>query len=422
MSRTTIVVAYDQLIADGYAEGRRGSAVFTRDVQRTSAPALASRIGAAIPARHASEQRAARTFCPDTPDMQLFPYRLWSRALARTVKDHTSGLVADSPLFGDVHLREEIARHLYEWRGMQMSPEQIIITAGSGDALNCVLRAVTTKGDTVAMEDPGSVLLHRYALALGLVPEWLRSASAGVGLPAIDAPAPTLTVVSPSYQFPIGGTMPLERRLPFLRRAEQAGTWIVEDDSNCEFQFEGARLPSLVTLSASQRVIYIGSFSRVLSHGLRLGYLAVPPRLIDRFAATISAFDQRVSIIQQRPLSVLMSDGSFDQCLRNMRKVYSDRRSNFLSQLKSAIGAFIAIPDHKAGMEIALRFASDVYDKAIVAEANAHGLSCRALSSYCSGPQPMSGLVLGCCGPHQDHLGREFKLLRDIIAARLVPQ
>jgi GntR family transcriptional regulator / MocR family aminotransferase len=422
VSRTTIVVAYDQLIADGYAEGRRGSAVFTRDVQHTPAAARASRIGAAATVGRGAEQPATRTFCPDTLDMQLFPYKLWSRALARTVKDHTSGLVTDSPLFGDVYLREEIARHLYEWRGIQVSPEQIVITAGSGDALNCVLRAVTAKGDTVAMEDPGSVFLHRYALALGLVPEWLRSADTDVGLPPLDPPAPILTVVSPSYQFPIGGTVPLDRRLHFLQRAEETRTWIVENDSNCEFQFEGARLPPMITLSASQRVIYVGSFSRVLSHGLRLGYLAVPPQLIDRFAETISAFDQRASMIQQRPLSVLMSDGSFDQYLRNMRKVYSDRRGSFISQLKSEIGTCVPIPDHKAGMEVAVRFPSDVCDEAIVAEANTQGLFCRALSSYCSGPEAISGLVFGCCGPHSDRLGHAFKLVRDIIATRIAPQ
>lgn len=416
VSRTTIVVAYDQLIADGYAEGRRGSAVVACDIKHTSPPVSVSRINEVAIADRAPDQRAVRTFCPDTPDMQLFPYRLWSRALARTVKDHAHGL-ADSPLFGDLHLRGEIARHLYEWCGLQVSPDQIIITAGSGDALHCVLRALAQKGETVAMEDPGSVLLHRYAQALGLVPQWLRGTGAGVELPAGN---PILTVISPSHQFPVGGTMPLERRLQFLQNAEQARSWIVENDTNCEFQFEGARLPPLATLSASQRVIYVGSFSRVLSHGLRLGYVVVPPELIDRFAESVSAFDQRASLIQQRPLSVMMSDGSFDLCLRNMRKVYADRRSNFITQLDAAVGPLIAVGDHKAGLEITLRFPSGVCDAAVAAEANAHGLFCRALSSYCSGPTIMSGLVLGCCGPHQDHLGPKFRLLRDIIAARLV--
>jgi GntR family transcriptional regulator/MocR family aminotransferase len=427
VSRTTIVVAYDQLIADGYAEGRRGSAVFACDVKRISAPALAQRPGEVTPARRVIEQGAVRTFCPDTPDMQLFPYKPWSRALARTVKDHATGLVTDSPLFGDMYLREEIARHLYERRGMQVSPEQIIITAGSGDALNCILRAVTKKGDAVAMEDPGSVLLHRYARTLGLIPEWLGGADAGAELPGIDTPPPKLTVISPSYRFPVGGVMPLDRRLYFLQRAEQTQSWqtqswIVEDDSNCEFQFEGTPLPPLAALSRSHRVIYVGSFSRVLSHALRLGYVIVPPLLIDCFAESISAFDQRASVIQQRPLSVMMNDGSFDQCLRNMRKVYASRRRNFIDQLADAVGTLIAVEGHEAGLEIALRFTSGVgvSDVMVAAEANSRGLFCRALSSYCSGPDKMSGLVLGCCGSDQDHLGSKFRILRDIIAARLV--
>ncbi|MGE0241355.1 MAG: PLP-dependent aminotransferase family protein [Parvibaculaceae bacterium] len=414
VSRTTVIVAYEHLIADGYAEGRRGSAVFACGIGADARISREEPNDVTLP----REQEPVRIFCPETPDMALFPHKTWARAVATSARRRPSAPAA-APLFGDVSLRERVARHLYELHDLPVSPAQVVITSGPGDAFNCILRAMTRAGDRIALERPGPVQLHNHALALGLVPAWLDSVGDGVGLPPLAGPVPVLTVISPAHHFPIGGTMPLDRRRQFLQRAQETSGWIVEDNSNSEFQYEGSPLPPLAGLSRLERVIHIGSFSRVFSQGLRLGYLVVPSPLIGRFAASILAFDQAAPLIQQHPLAMMMNDGSFDQFLRHLRTTYAGRRSRFLARLKDVIGPMAEILDSNAGTEISLRLPAHLRDHAVVEAANKRGLFCRALSSYCPAPPPTSGLVLGCCGAPQLPVDDGLAILRDILGSRI---
>lgn len=246
VSRSTIVIAYDNLIADGYAEGRRGSAVIACNVNSTGAITAPSKTDGTTTRRTAKPQ--VRPFCPDSPDMQLFPYKAWSRAVTYAMREHAGRFGADNSPFGDIRLREEVARHLYEWRGVLASPEQIIITSGSAEALNSVL--------------------------------------------------------------------------VLARIAAEISAWIVEDDSNFEFQYDGAPPPSMLSLVEPFRALYVGTFSKVFSHALGLGYLVVPTELIDSFTKSMMVYDQRASPILQRPLAYMMEQGVFTQYLRNMRDLF----------------------------------------------------------------------------------------------------
>lgn len=417
VSRSTIVIAYDNLIADGYAEGRRGSAVIACNVNSTGATTAPSKTDGTATRRIAKPQ--IRPFCPDSPAMNLFPYKAWSRAVTYAMREHAGRFDADNSPFGDIRLREEVARHLYEWRGVRASTEQIIITSGSAEALNSVLRSVARKGDVVAMENPGPVLLHRYAEALGLVTEWLPTANAGATLRDQLTRLPRLIITAPSHRYPIGGMMSLDDRLMLARIAAELGAWIVEDDSSFEFQYDGAPPPSMLSLAEPFCALYVGTFSKVFSHALGLGYLVVPTELIDSFTKSMMVYDQRASPILQRPLAYMMEQGVFTQYLRNMRAIYLERRSHVMDQLRTTLNGLIEVPHHMTGMEITLRFTDNIPDRTIATEANRRGLFCRALSSYCSGKKKMSGLVLGCYGSAADHSNETFAALRDVIAAGL---
>jgi len=399
VSRTTVVTAYDQLIAEGFARGRAGSGVYVSETGEVELePSTLEPAGAGH--GPAAPLYPLKPFQPGLADMRLFPYRQWGRCFARVARTEPEALLKNDDPFGDYLLRSEICRYLSEWRALKAAPEQVMVTAGSADAVEKCLQTLAGQSDCIGLEDPGYAPLRLFVQNLGQKTSWLAMDGDGAIPPTASQkrPRPALVVLTPSSQYPLGGAMPRRRRNEFLTWAAESDGWIVEDDYDSEFRYAGRPIPALASLDAHGRTLYIGSFAKVFSNGLRLGFLVVPPNLVPRFSETLRRYGTKASITPQRALALFMQNGDFYRHIRRVRRIYADRRAALIALLNEHLEGYVSFEDHRAGMQIAVELPEGCDDKAISATAASQGIICPALSSYFAAPSAKKGLLLGFCG------------------------
>ncbi|MCP4314476.1 MAG: PLP-dependent aminotransferase family protein [Hyphomicrobiales bacterium] len=419
VSRSTIVTAYEQLVAEGYVEGRQGSAYAVCDMGEVE---LAAKPKPAATPISAPKRPGRKPFSPGVPDMRHFPYRQWARCVARVARNEPESLITPGDLFGDLRLRQAICEHIFQWRGVRANPEQVLITAGSGDALEICIRALAKPGDRVGLEDPGYPQIRNFVSSLGMRSLWLNVGQEGAELPpSSGTKLPCLVVLTPTQQYPLGGAMTPARRREFLSWAERADAWLIEDDYDSEFRYAGRPIPALASFDRNERTIYTGSFSKIFSNNLRLGYLVIPDALTQIFADTLRRFGGKASIMPQRALATFFEDGEFYRHLRRVRRIYAERRRVLIDLLKSELGGDAQIEDPQAGMQFVLSFPDGCDDVGLSKAANEQGLSVSALSAYYASDQPRKGLVLGFCGFSPEELEEGVKTLAPIIRECLDP-
>ena len=422
VARSTIVSAYDQLTAEGYIEGRRGSGLFvcttgTLDPAFDAKPTSLVRHTAVVSTKQPTPRRAI-PFSAGAPDMRLFPYSTWSKSVARTARLHPQALIEPGPAQGNPLVRAEIARHLGEWRGVACKPEQVFVTAGAVDALELCVRALLSTGETIGLENPTYLPLKNFALNQGLTPVYLPVEVDGAALPegTSNQPSPRLVVLTPSHQFPLGGAMPAQRRRAFLDWAKTKDAYLVEDDYDSEFRYAGRPIPALSSLDNDGRCIYIGSFAKVFSVGLRLGVLVVPEALIETFIATIRRFGTKASMMPQLPLADFMARGDFLRHIRRMRRIYGERRRALLELIQEHLGDQVRVRDHSAGMHLVVELPPGLDDQHIAQSCRKHGLDVQALSTYFTkNGEDKSALLLGFCGFTQEEMAEAMPCLANII-------
>ena len=417
VSRTTIVAAYDQLIAEGFASSKPGSGVFVSDVQSVE-PAQRDRAPRLEPAQieTASPVPAVRPFQPGQLDVRLFPFRQWARAVARAARSDPQSLVISADPFGDRLLRQEICRYLGDWRSVKAVPEQILVTAGSGEALEICFLMMTTPGDRIALEDPGYPQIRDFIGRIGLQILWLERDEYGA-LPPSEGQRPKLVFLTPSSQFPLGGAMPQARRSAFLTWSQRSGGLLLEDDYDSEFRYSGRPVPALAASDETSRTLYVGSFSKIFSKGLRLGFMVVPVTMIDAVRAFLGAYDRKVSAAPQRALGLFMAEGDFYRHIRRVRRHYGERRAALIDRVQSSLGGLVGFDDHSAGMHIVLRLPDDLSDVAISEAAARQGLTCPPLSGYCGSEHRLNGLLLGFCSFTIDEINAAMPKLSAAIDA-----
>ncbi len=416
VSRSTIIAAYDQLVAEGYAEGRHGSGLFVCPMGNVEMP-IRRATPQATTAADVSLTDLSRPLHPGVPDMRLFPYRQWGRCVARIARTEPQALIRATHPFGDLHLRRAIAGHVAEWRGVEASADQIIITAGSTDALEICIRTLMQKGDRIALEDPGYRPLRHFVQSQGLNPLWMDVGPSGAFVPQVQPgeQQPRLAVLTPSHQFPRGGTMAPGQRRAFLNWAHDTGGWIIEDDYDSEFRYAGRPIPALAGFDRSDRTLYIGSFSKIFSNSLRIGFLIAPERLLKDLLETLSRYGTKASIAPQRALGAFMDDGEFYRHLRRVRRIYAERRAAMLNLVRSELADLVDFEDHQAGMQLVLRLVHPCDDKAIEAQAHGIGLEPAALSSHFAAATDERGLIVGFCSQSESENARSIRQLRAVI-------
>jgi GntR family transcriptional regulator/MocR family aminotransferase len=317
------------------------------------------------------------------PALDAFPRKLWCRLAAQEARAlNRDGMISPNPT-GHAPLRAAIAAYLAVSRGIACAPDRIIVTAGYQGALALSGMVLLRAGDQVWLEDPGYLFARQALSAMRARPVPVRVDAEGLRVSEGMARAPRarLAVVTPSHQCPLGMALALPRRFALLEWARAAGGWILEDDYDSEYRYAGHPLPALKSLDSQDRVLYVGSFSKVLFPGLRLGYMVVPASLIPRFveAARLSTAGQ--PMLPQSVVARFMTEGHFARHLRRMRMLYAQRRAALAAALADEFGERLPIELQAGGMHLLARPTGAVGDAALSNRARQAGLQITSLSA-----------------------------------------
>jgi GntR family transcriptional regulator/MocR family aminotransferase len=381
-----------------------------------SVPMLSAR-GHTLVRDAGSSSRQWGAFMPGVPEVRMFPTRIWSRLHHRLLRNPSPALLTYPVGSGYPPLRTALADYLRTARGVRCEPEQIIITAGIHPSLQLITQLLCDPGDTAWMEDPGywgvrSVLTAAglHIAALPVDDEGLRFEPGAAGRE--DTKPPRLVVVSPSHQYPLGSVMSLARRRQLLVTAQAAGAWIVEDDYDSEFRYGSRPLPSLQGLDEGRCVLYMGTFSKVLFPSLRVGYLVVPPALVDAFTVGLAEMFRGGQILTQAVLADFIAEGHFVSHIRRMRGVYAARREALLEAIHGEFGDALPVHDGASGLHLVLGLPPGSNDVAVAEAALAGDVLTRPLSRYYqNAARRQSGLLLGYGHVEAETIAAHFAVL-----------
>lgn len=411
-SNAAISQAVSQLKQEGFlAKTRRGAHVAflametSETVKPSDGPAVSraraslSRRGATLSPNNPPETEPYRAFAPSLPDISLFPFQIWHK-LARVWRNPCSSLVMQSDAGGYWPLRESICNYLQISRMIECRPDDVLITTGAQNGIDIVARLLLDIGDTAWVEDPGYPGLRSalYAAGANLVP--MPVDEEGMIIPAEPSSGtiPRVIAVAPSHQYPLGTVMSIRRRLNLLAFANKADCWIIEDDYDNEFRYAG-RPPSALRSLDSSRVIYVGTFSKVLFPSLRLGYIVVPPQLATKMAAARTGLDIQPSILAQPVVDAFMREGFFVSHVRKMRSVYRARQAALVRAAETHLSDLLTVRPDGTGIHLLARFTSEASARLSDTEASkraaANGIIAPALSEFYLDKRGESGLILG---------------------------
>jgi GntR family transcriptional regulator/MocR family aminotransferase len=419
VARATVVEAYEQLLSEGYVETRSGSG--TRVAPELPEASLTPHTGktpATAAAKFEGRREPARPFRHGLVDWENVPHDQWGRLLGRYWRNPPITLLEHNDAFGWLPLRQAIARHLFEWRGISCDPGQVIVTAGGMDAFDLINRAVLEQGDKIWMEEPGYPTARRVFSMGGVTTVAVPVDAEGLVVAkgretAGDARA---AFVTPARQYPTGVTMPLTRRLELLDWAAEAGAIVIEDDYDSEYRYVGRPLPALMSLDAHARVIYSGTFSKVFSPILRLGFIVVPKAMTVRFREERLAHGAPPSLVTQPALAEFMNSGAFAIHIRRMRRIYAGRRAALIAALKPGDGKLFTIDASPSGLMLLLRLLHGVEDETAVQALAACGIEVQSLSSHYTGRRRGQGLLLSFAGFAEKELRTAATKLIDQLA------
>jgi len=407
ISRNTVLFAYEQLVAEGCLladrQGTRVAQLPVRPVARPSegnAPAatlqLSTRAAVALQP-DAAREAAVLPFTPGTPDFGAFPFRSWRACLERAWRDAGWRQLGYAAHGGDPALREALAGHLTTVRGLPVDPAQIVITSGTQAALDLCARLLGDHGDTVWTENPGYFAARVACGLAGLRVHDVPVDTEGLSPSEDDwrGHPPRLIIITPSHQYPTGRVMSLSRRLALIGRARQSNAWIIEDDYDSEFRRTGPAPPALFGLQPDAPVVYVGTFSKTLYPGLRLGYLVLPHAIAADFARATAQATRAGQGIEQRALADFIQRGYYTAHLRRMRARYAARQALLRVALQQAFGPDLELSGGEAGLHLVMWLPQEIRDTDVAARAATLGLGARALGSYTRAPMTCNGLVLG---------------------------
>ncbi|UCZ82562.1 PLP-dependent aminotransferase family protein [Pseudomonas sp. L5B5] len=437
ISRNSVVRAYDQLYAEGFIEGRVGDGTYVTQLPETRLPIkkLSTKVSTGfstslptglstksaeitvdlsskvihssgwqrLQTHHLSTppKGPPRAFRVGVPAFDLFPFEVWAKLNAAFWRRPDLGQLCYGDSAGDPRLRSLIAAYLRSARGLHCTAEQIVITSGAQQGISLCAQLLVEPGDRVAVENPGyRAAGHAFALA-GAQLQGVDVDQEGIDCRQLEQlDNCRLAYVTPSHQYPTGVIMSLARRLELLAWAERTGGWIVEDDYDGEYRYSGAPLAPLAALDRQGRVIYVGTFGKVAFPALRLGYLVLPPTLVQPFAQRRAVDVRHSEVSTQAVMAEFMAAGHFQRHIRRMRRAALSRRNTLLAAWPQAIDGVGPLPGVAAGLHLTVRVDSLAREQALLAQATSVEVEMTGLSSYwlphTALPEDQrAGLVLG---------------------------
>jgi len=398
LARGTIEAAYSLLAAEGYiqARGQAGTVVAAglrpRLPAAASAPAIGS--GAATPNFRPD---SIRPFQMGLPALDAFPRKIWARLGARCVRAMQPSDMVHPSIYGLPALRTEIAAYLHVARGIDCAPSQVFVTSGYCDSMQLIGHALLRPGDTAWLEDPGYPPTRRLLALMNIAaaPVPVDESGMVVAQGIRTAPKARAAVVTPAHQSPLSVSLSLPRRLALLDWAAQSGAWIIEDDYDGEYRYVSRPLPALKSLDRDGRVIYAGTFSKVLFPGIRLAYLVVPPAQVERFETITQAQAGGSPQLTQAIVTAFITEGHFARHILRMRKLYAERRQAAIAGLEQVLKAHIRVDPQPGGMHLILRPRGRLSDRRLAARMRADGMFAEALSDWAHDARTAPALLLG---------------------------
>jgi GntR family transcriptional regulator / MocR family aminotransferase len=411
LARASVVSAYEQLLAEGYVESRHGSGTFISDdvaalaTRRRVAPRTILRV---VPAsakafpdfERSAVQGEARPFNTGRTLVDARTAETWRSLTHRAVRRLGPNDLGYADPAGLIELRTNICDYLRAARAVRCEPDQVVITAGTQQAIDIAIRVLLAPGDEVWVEDPGYPLTHAQLLLAKVRPQAIPVDGQGliVDVGRRTAPRARAAFVTPSHQFPTGVALSMARRLDLLAWARHSGAFIVEDDYTSEFRYSGPPLASLQGLDDAEQVIYVGTLNKALFPGLRIGYAVVPRALLQAFVGARYLIDRQPATLQQAVVAEFMQQGHFAAHIRRMRQLYREQRDALVETLaRRAAGRLeVALPDQ--GMHLVAYLSDGWSDVAIEDAARRAGIIVRAISRFYRSGRPRPGLMLGFSG------------------------
>ncbi len=428
VSRNTVTTAFEQLHAEGYVDTRVGSGSFVSRQLPQQVPGARpgvrpSRRAAETPrgpsargaqlARLFGGRSQPRPFSPGLPELAEFPFEDWARLLARGWRRPSRAFLVGIDPAGYGPLCRAIADYLASARAVACRAEQVIIVSGTQQALDLTARVLLDPGDAVWIEEPGYPPTATVLLAAGARPVPVPVDREGLSVVAGRKPEPAarLACVSPSHQFPLGVTMSLKRRLELLDWAREADGFVFEDDYDSEYRYRGRPLAALQGLDRDGRVIYVGTMSKVMFPGLRIGYMIVPEHLIDAFLAVRALIDAHPSSIAQAALADFISEGHLAAHIRRMRSLYAARQQAMIEALRRRLDGVLRVAPAEAGMHLVAYLPPGTDDREVATAAAAAGIEAPPLSGFYQAPPERPGLLLGYAGVPEKEIPKAVDLL-----------
>ena len=420
VARMTVVNAYEQLLAEGYLEGKTGAGTYVAATlpeemlrvdkdkllrRKESVPPrnqILSRRGKWLASTSVKTLRAQAdsdhyAFQNGLPALDEFPFRMWSQLASRRLRNPPRELLGYGDPAGYLPLRAGLAAHLKSARGVRCDADQVIIVAGSQQALDLTARILLDPDDVAWVEDPCYPGARNALLSAGakVVPVPVDEEGFDLANAVRQSKQARLVYVTPSHQFPLGVTMSLSRRLKLLEWARHSGAFIIEDDYNSEYRYAGHPLASLQGLDRDGRVIYVGTFSKTIFPSLRLGCIVVPKDLTDAFITARALVDRHSPSLDQAILADFINEGHFARHIRRMRSLFAERQQVLVEAVQRDLQGLLEVAPAGAGMHLVGWLPGKISDKAASAKAARYGVEAAPLSAYSTNPLPRGGLVLG---------------------------
>ncbi len=435
VSRSTVLLAMDHLLSEGYIIGKTGSGTFisnelpekflyTSSIKNSNEShdlnAELSKRGKQISKIEISTTpmpEAIRAFQPGLPAIREFPHNIWSRIVTRCLRMISTPNLGYGESIGYFPLREAIANHIRVARAVKCEPEQIIIVNGSQQALDLTARILADPEDIAWIEDPGYLGAKAAFSGNGIktIPVPVDHEGLNVTAGKKAAPKARIAYITPSHQYPLGVTMSLPRRLQILDWANNNNAWILEDDYDSEYRYGGNPLSSLQGLDENNRVIYLGTFSKVMFPALRLGYIVVPPGLVEVFLRAKSMSDRHNAMIEQLALAEFIANGDFARHIRKMRILYHERQQTLIFYAQKHLKGALHLDPSNAGLHSVGWLTNQKNDKLVSEKARELGVIAPAISAYCMAAKVPSGLSLGYAPFTESEIKTGIELLANIL-------
>ena len=409
VSRNTVIAAYDALLAEGFTDSRFGSGTWISALPERPAKSKEARDAPSRPFLSKRGELITRqpkdlivpgqiAFHAGFPDIKEFPFSAWARLLKRHARYPQEDIFGYHSLSGHPRLQSVISGYLATSRGVECTPDQVIIVTGAQASFDLCARVLLDEGDAFCFEDPGYSGAYGAMINAGGMPLPLQVARNGWAIPESFKKNPRLFFVTPSCQWPLGLSMRLETRLQILHLAETLNAWIIEDDYDGEYRYRGKPIPAMQGLDQSNRVLYVGTFGKTMFPSLRIGFVVVPECLSAAFNLAVSITGTHPPLLLQAALADFIEEGHFAQHLSRMRRIYAERQQHFVRECAAYLGEWLSVEQIDTGMQIVGRFRDSRSDVEFCRKAAENLVDVSPLSPHYRHSPPEQGILMGYTG------------------------